>query len=60
MIEKLKTHMKNPESLSELEHLKTEVSLKIIPLKNPIYSENLHHLSLRILKVFLAIVNNFK
>ena len=54
----------NSESISELKNLETEVSLKQYLkktqfLEETIYSRNLHHLPLQILKVFLAIIDNF-
>ena len=59
-----KTPHLNSESPSELKNSKTEVSLKLY-LKKPqfiketIYSRNLHHLPLRMLKAFVAIADNF-
>ena len=64
IIKKIKTLHINSESLSEHKNLETEVSLKQY-LKKPrfiketIYSENLHYLPLQILKVLLAIAENF-
>ena len=54
----------NSESFSELKNLETEVSLKRFLKKKQfmvemIYTGKLHHLTLRMLKVFLVIVDNF-
>ena len=54
IIKKLKTRI----LIQNLKNWETEVSLKQF-LKKPIESGNLHHLPLRMLKVFLVILDNF-
>ena len=62
-LKKLKTRILNSESLSELKNSITEVNLKLCLKKIRFiekaiyYNRNLHHL--RMLKVFLSIVDNF-
>ena len=64
IIKKIENPYLNSETLSELKNSKTRLALKI-PFKKPrfieetIHSGNLHHLPLRMLKVFIAIVDRF-
>ena len=55
---KIKNPYLNSESLSELKNSKTEVSLKNIFIQETMYSGNLYDLLLRMLKVFIAIVDH--
>ena len=64
IIKKNKNVHLNSESLSELKNSKNEVSLRLYLKKarfieEMIYSSNLHHLPLKMFKVFVAIVDNF-
>ena len=64
IIEKNKNVHLNSEPLSELKNSKNEVSLRLYLKKarfieEMIYSRNLHHLPLKMFKVFVAIVGNF-
>ena len=60
IIKKIKNLDLNSESLSDLKNpTNLNNSFKIRFIEETIYSGNLHHLPLRMLEVFLAIVDNF-